>query len=125
MPKTRVAKLNAELAADPAKATSQDGPKFQYYLNNMQQAIMTFDAAVNTAKTYTIPMGQVCKKDDGAEAATRLFTKMNPMASSKFHLPSTLLGAVAASVLGAAMVVFRIRKASSSQVALMEEGTLE
>ena len=58
----------------------------------MQQAIMTFDAAVNTAKTYTIPMGQVCKKDDGAEAATRLFTKMNPMASSQVPLALRPLG---------------------------------
>lgn len=123
--KDKVAKVNAELAADPAKATGDDGPKFQYYLNNMQKAIMTYQSALSTANTYTVAMGQVCKVNDAAEAATRLYTEMNPMASSKFHLPSALLGAVAASVLGAAMVVFRTRKASQSQVSLMEEGTLE
>ncbi|CAE7183951.1 unnamed protein product, partial [Symbiodinium necroappetens] len=88
----KVAKVNAELAADPAKATSEDGPKFQYYLNNMQKAIMTYQSALSTANTYTVAMGQVCKVNDAAEAATRLYAEMNPMASSKFHLPSALLG---------------------------------
>ena len=81
--KDKVAKLNAELAANPAKATGEDGPKFQSYLLNMEQAITTYDAAVNTAKLYTNVFEPVCKLHSGAEAATRLFTKMNPMASSQ------------------------------------------
>ena len=77
-----MAKLNAELAANPAKATGEDGPKFQSYLQNMNQAIMTYTAAVTTASTYKDTTG-ICKMYGGAEAASRLFTKMNPMASSQ------------------------------------------
>ena len=80
--KDKVAKLNAELAANPAKATGEDGPKFQSYLQNMNQAIMTYTAAVTTASTYKDTTG-ICKMYGGAEAASRLFTKMNPMASSQ------------------------------------------
>ena len=110
-----------DMAVDPEKL--KDGPTMQLYLSKFQTAIQTLDAADITAKTYT---AMPCQKDEnGVPAATRLF-EIGPVSRPTFHLPSALLGAVGATVIGAALVVFRtMGKSRSNQVALMEEGNLE
>ena len=113
-----------DMAGDPEKL--KDGPTMQHYLSKFQTAIQTLDAADTTAKTYTFMQATACQKDEnGAPAATRLF-EMGQVSRPTFHLPSALFGAVGATVIGAALVVFRtMGKSRSNQVALMEEGNLE
>lgn len=122
--KDTVAKIMAQvtdMAGDPEKLS--DAPTMQHYLSKIQKAIGTLDSAATSAATYMGIKG-MCEKDT-QEAATRLFLQTGPVTGLvKFHLPSALLGAVAATVLGAAFVIFRAKSARSS-VALMEEGSLE
>mmetsp|Transcript_48878 Transcript_48878/g.60084 ORF Transcript_48878/g.60084 Transcript_48878/m.60084 type:complete len:225 (+) Transcript_48878:70-744(+) len=121
--KDDVNKINAQIvtmAADPEKLT--DGPKFQYYLGKIQKAITMLDTADITAKPLTA-LSESCKS--GPAAATRLFLDMKPVPGPQFHLPSALLGAVAATVIGSALILFRSKSSGRSAVALMEEGDLE
>lgn len=125
--KDTVAQLNSqvvEMAGNPEQI--KDLPTMQHYLGKFQTAIQTLDAADTSAKTYTAVQLSACQKDEnGAPAATRLF-EMGSLSRPTFHLPSALLGAVGATVIGAALVVFRtMGKSRSNQVALMEEGNLE
>ena len=98
----------------------KDEPKMQQYLSKFQKAIGTLDSAATSAATYTTT--SMCETKD--EAASRLYLQMAPVSSVKFHIPSALLGALGAAVLGAALVIFRT-KSARSPLALMEEGTLE
>ena len=119
--KDTVAKIQAQatdMAGDLEKL--KDGPTMQHYLSKFQKAIGTLDSAATSAATYT--MTSMCETKD--EAASRLYLQMAPVSSVKFHLPSALLGALGAAVLGAALVIFRT-KSTRSPLALMEEGTLE
>ena len=113
-----------EMSSDPEKL--KDVLPMHHYLTEFQMASETLDVADNSAKMYTGPM-PFCEKDaTGEPAATRLFLEMGQLSRPTFHLPSALLGAVGATVIGAALVVFRtMGKSRSSQVALMEEGNLE
>ena len=118
--KDTVAKIQAQatdMAGDLEKLN--DGPTMQHYLGKFQKAIGTLDSAATSAATYT-GMTAACKQ----EATSRLYLQMAPVSSVKFHLPSALLGALGAAVLGAAFVIFRT-KSARSPLALMEEGTLE
>jgi len=119
--KDTVAKIQAQatdMAGDLEKLN--DGPTMQHYLGKFQKAIGTLDSAATSAATYT-GMTAACKEQ---EATSRLYLQMAPVSSVKFHLPSALLGALGAAVLGAAFVIFRT-KSARSPLALMEEGTLE
>lgn len=122
--KDTVAKIQAQatdMAGDLEKMN--DGPKMQHYLLKFQKAIGTLDSAATSAATYT-GMTTACDAEAKDGATSRLYLQMAPVSSVKFHLPSALLGALGAAVLGAALVIFRT-KSARSPLALMEEGTLE
>lgn len=127
--KDTVAQINSqivEMAGNPEQI--KDLPTMQHYLAKFQTAIQTLDAADTSAKTYTAVQLSCQKDENGAPAATRLFEmgSLSSLSRPTFHLPSALLGAVGATVIGAALVVFRtMGKSRSNQVALMEEGNLE
>jgi len=123
---TQVQAQVTSMAKDTSKAES--GAKYLHYLAKYQKAIMVMDSASTAAKTYVTPaMAEACKPETEA-AATRLYLAMKPNTeSSKFHLPSALLGAVvgAAVVGAAAFSFFRAKGKSGDAARLMEEGSME
>eukprot|EP00435_Cladocopium_sp_Y103_P072910 s92_g41.t1 len=96
---------------------------YQHYLDQVQKSITSLDATATSAVPF-LGFASTCQAQHPA-AATRLFLEKPEVAHYTFHLPSALLGALGATVIGSALVLFRTKASGRSQVALMEEGNLE
>jgi len=125
----KVSTIQAQLTnmtKDPSK--SQDAQEMAGYSLKIQQAIRTMEAADASVKALMPPtMVQGCKDKTYEKSFTRLFLATHPaVGRSSFHVPSVVLGAVVgAAVMGAmAFSAFRA-KGSKTEVALMEEGSME
>eukprot|EP00438_Fugacium_kawagutii_P019535 Skav235668 [mRNA] locus=scaffold358:1092219:1099763:+ [translate_table: standard] len=91
----------------------------------LQDKVVAISKEINplALKITTLPAQMAAPNANKAEIQ-KLFA-LSPQQPS-FHVPSALMGALGATVLGAsALVVSRAGSRSHSSVALMEEGTLE
>ena len=126
----QVSKASADARETVTKVEAQmvmaqpNDPAYQNYLDQVQKSITSLDATATSGAMYT-SMKPTCQAQGDVAAATRLFLEKPEVAGSKFHLPSALLGALGATVIGSALVLFRTKASSRSQVVLMEEGNLE
>ena len=114
------------MTKDPSK--EQDTQKMAAYSLKIQQAIRSMESAAASAKTLMPPtMVQSCKDKTYETSFTRLFLATQPtVGRSSFHVPSVVLGAVVGAAVMGAMVFSAYRaKGSKTEVALMEEGSLE